>query len=106
MNNSFYPSVTVNLTLALYTPARASGPVPVIMSASGGWEHDSIATHSGKGAMENLLEHGWGYANFNTTNVQPDTGAGFNEGIIGLMSRGVSRKPDDWGRTRRVVMGA
>ena len=32
--------------------------------------------------------------------VQADNGAGLTQGIIGLMNKGQSRKPDDWGALR------
>jgi hypothetical protein len=47
--------------------------------------------------IEKVIEAGWAFANFNTVGVQMDNGLGLNEGIIGLVNKGNSRKPNDWG---------
>jgi hypothetical protein len=47
-----------------------------------------------------LIDAGWGYAMLDPTTAQADNGAGLSQGIIGLVSHGQARKPDDWGALR------
>ncbi len=53
-----------------------------------------------------LLADGWGYAYIDPSSIQADNGAGLTRGIIGLVSRGQPRKPDDWGALRAWAWGA
>jgi hypothetical protein len=53
-----------------------------------------------------VLARGWGYAVLIPTSFQADTGAGLNEGIIGLVNKGQPRKLDDWGTLRAWAWGA
>ncbi|HXC58556.1 MAG TPA: hypothetical protein VN645_04515, partial [Steroidobacteraceae bacterium] len=55
---------------------------------------------------EQLIAAGWGYAYLNPTSIQADNGAGLTRGIIGLINRGESRKPEDWGALRAWAWGA
>ena len=55
---------------------------------------------------QQLLEKGWGYAIIIPASYQADNGAGFTQGIIGLMNKGQHRKPDDWGTLRAWAWGA
>ncbi len=44
---------------------------------------------------------GWGYGNLNPASIQADSGGeNLRKGIIGLINKGQSRKPDDWGSLR------
>ena len=51
---------------------------------------------------------GWGYGNLNPGSIQADSGANnqLRQGIIGLINKGQSRKPDDWGALRAWAWGA
>ena len=98
IDNSGYPAATPGIAIALYLPAAASGPVPVMVVAS--WSTSGMGfgpPPSGPSAMELVVAHGWGYALVDTYGVQADSGGRLNVGIIGLVNRGNPRKPDDWG---------
>lgn len=55
---------------------------------------------------QQLLAAGWGYALIDPASIQADNGAGITRGIIGLVSKGQPRKPDDWGALRAWAWGA
>jgi len=55
---------------------------------------------------QQVLDRGWGYAEYVPTSVQADNGAGLDEGIIGLCNRGKLRQPDQWGAIRAWAWGA
>ena len=106
VDNSSYPSITVNIQLALTTPANAKGPVPVIV------EYGFIGPRPGAPAnptpnanapapwQKQVLDKGWGYATLVPGSIQADNGAGLTQGIIGLVNKGQPRKADDWGALR------
>jgi len=118
VDNSRYSSIKVDIELTLTTPAKATGPVPVMMEF--GWSArmmESIRAHFtaeqwanfvGKGPSweQQVLEKGWGYAKLIPTSYQDDNGAGLSEGIIGLTGSGQPRKLDDWGALRAWAWGA
>ncbi len=112
VDNSSYPSITVNIDLTLSTPANAKTPVPVIMEFGfvfpPGFKFPSPppGTQVEKGWQQQLLEKGWGYAVIIPASFQADNGAGLTQGIIGLMNKGQHRKPDDWGTLRAWAWGA
>ena len=95
IDNARYPSATPSIKITLYTPANATGPVPTMVTMSGGFRRG--APGGGQGPMPQILALGWGYATVNTGAIQADSGAGFTSGIIGLVNEGKPRKPDDWG---------
>jgi hypothetical protein len=98
IDNSEYPAAHPSINMALYIPARASGPVPVMVVASWNTTGRSFGPPpAGPTAAELVIAHGWGYALVNTYEIQADSGGGLSSGIIGLVSRGAARKPDDWG---------
>jgi hypothetical protein len=117
VDNSSYPQITVDIQLVLTTPASATGPVPVIMEFGG------MGFLGGRGApappkppagrgpagptwQQQVLAKGWGYALLSPASIQADNGAGLTQGIIGLVNKGHSRKPDDWGALRAWGWGA
>jgi len=117
VDNSSYPQDTVNIQLTLTTPANATGPVPVIMQFGGGFAFGPPPGRAGatarpagpprpKGAKEQVIEKGWGFATLNPNSIQADNGAGLTKGIIGLVNKGQYRKPDDWGSLRAWAWGA
>src|SRR5262245_21187481 len=133
VDNSSYPQITVDIRLTLTTPANAKGPVPVIMEFGfggprpGGAPGANAAGAARPGAaapasppigpppggipagipwQQQVLAKGWGYATLVPNSIQADNGAGLNQGIIGLVNKGQSRKPDDWGALRAWAWGA
>jgi hypothetical protein len=98
IDNSGYPAATPSINIALYVPSNATGPVPVMTVASWGTSGRGFGPPvSGPTAMQQVIAHGWGYALVNTYAIQADSGGGLDAGIIGLVNKGQSRKPDDWG---------
>jgi tetratricopeptide (TPR) repeat protein/peptidoglycan/xylan/chitin deacetylase (PgdA/CDA1 family) len=118
VENSSYPLIAVNIQLMLTTPAKAAGPVPVMMEFGLSPEvlealkkrltPEQLAAFTGKGPtwQQQVLAMGWGYAVLIPTSVQADNGAGLTEGIIGLVNKGQPRKLDDWGALRAWAWGA
>jgi hypothetical protein len=100
IDNSKFPAAQPTIRLTLHLPAKATGPVPVIV-AIGGFEFPPGMVFpgmpTGPGALQQTIAHGWGYAKFDTLAVQADNGAGLSEGIIGLLNEGRPRQPDQWG---------
>src|SRR6266480_588573 len=114
VDNSSYPAIKVDIQLTLTTPANATGPVPVIMEFSfvfpAGAGRPATANAPTRDTtipwQQQVLAKGWGYAILVPTTVQADNGAGLRQGIIGLINKGQSRKPDDWGALRAWAWGA
>ena len=57
-------------------------------------------------STDQLIADGWGFAGINPGSIQADNGAGLTKGIIGLVNKGMPRKPDDWGALRAWAWGA
>ena len=109
VDNSAYPSITVDIELTLRTPADAKGPVPVIMEFGWRWPPDMRRPPVDTTIVpwqRQVLVKGWGYAIIYPASIQADNGAGLNSGIIGLTNKGQSRRPDDWGALRAWAWGA
>jgi hypothetical protein len=112
VDNSSYPAVTVDIQMILGTPAKATGPVPVIMEfgfvgpARAGRGPVPGAPPPGPTWQQQALAKGWGYAVIAPNSIQADNGAGLRAGIIGLVNKGQYRKPDDWGALRAWGWGA
>jgi hypothetical protein len=129
VDNSAYPALTVDIQMALVTPANAKGPVPVMIMFGGGTLPFTLGGPAPRGrgaapggaraagpapppvpadppATEQLIAAGWGYASLSPTSVQADNGAGLTKGIIGLTNKGQPRKPEDWGSLRAWAWGA
>lgn len=123
VDNSACPAITVDIRMTLVTPAKATGPVPVLMMFGGFFGGDGLPRPAGTPAptnrfpefggpykdppsTEQLLAAGWGYAIINPGSIQADNGAGLTKGIIGLVNKGQPRKPDDWGALRAWAWGA
>lgn len=117
VDNSIYPKFSVCIDLLLFTPAKANGPVPVIMelafdsdfdAAAAGLASGMPATTPGPWGVDGqpVLNRGWGFAILKPTSIQPDNGAGLTVGIIGLMNKGQPRGLDDWGALRAWAWGA
>jgi lysophospholipase L1-like esterase len=123
VDNSACPAVSVDMRMTLVTPAKAKGPVPVLMMFGGIFGGDGLPRPADSPAptnrfpefggpykdppsTEQLLAAGWGYATINPYSIQADNGAGLTKGIIGLVNKGKPRKPDDWGALRAWAWGA
>jgi len=119
VDNSSYPSISVDIQATLTTPADSSGPVPVMvefgfdpavmrrfreqMEARG---EKLPPPPPGPTWQEQVVAKGWGYAVIIPTSFQADNGAGLTQGIIGLCNKGQPRKVDDWGALRAWAWGA
>jgi hypothetical protein len=126
VDNSADTNIVVNIDLTLTTPANATGPVPVMMQfgfnfppgffarfrgtnasvGTYGLARGGFAGNNGPTWQQQVLAKGWGYAILIPNSVQADNGAGLTQGIIGLMNKGQSRKPDDWGALGAWAWGA
>jgi hypothetical protein len=113
VDNSGYPAISVDIEMTLTTPAKAVGPVPVMLEfgfrlPSGMQRPPPPPGGSGNEPtwQEQLLSKGWGYSTLYPNTVQADNGAGLTRGIIGLVNKGQPRKVDDWGALRAWAWGA
>ncbi len=118
LDNSAYPPIDVNIQLTLTTPAKAAGPVPLIMElglSTEGWaeitKHLTEAQRAGLAVtgpswQSQILAKGWGYAVLIPTSVQADNGEGLTQGVIGLANKGQPRALDQWGALRAWAWGA
>jgi len=106
IDNSRYPTAKPSIHLTLFTPANAKGPVPmmvVVIAGPGGYGAPRTNTPAPPSApppgspLDQLLAIGWGYATMEVGPIQNDYSGGLTSGIIGLMTSGKPRKPDDWG---------
>ena len=94
----------VHIRVTLFTPARANGPVPVILIANFGG--GATPARAGGGVQlgdppvaADILARGWGYAMVGYQDIQPDRLNALNEGVIGLTlgSGQTEPGPDGWG---------
>jgi len=97
VDNSAWPAASAHIDLTLYLPAGAKGPVPVVVEVISGGPAAPGAPVREPVALPAILAKGWGCATASTYTVQADTGAGFSNGIIGIVNRGQPREPDQWG---------
>jgi len=102
VDNSSWSQIRVNIELTLGIPMGNSKAVPVILLLAGDMPGQQSTDSSW---LEQILEKGWGFAIINPLSVQPDNGAGLRSGIIGLVNKGQSRKPDDWGALKAWTWG-
>src|SRR5437879_5833638 len=69
VDNSSFPSISVEIQMTLVTPADARMPVPVMMMFG-----------SGAAATQQLIADGWGYVSINPGSIQADNGTGLTKG--------------------------
>jgi hypothetical protein len=128
-DNSAFPDITVEIQMAVVTPANATRPVPLMMMFTGrpgmppapgtppppargfgpggaGGPGAAPAAPADPPPTEQLIAAGWGYATLSPASIQADNGAGLTKGIIGLANKGRPRRPDDWGSLRAWAWGA
>ena len=104
----------VKIELLLTTPAKAEGPVPVMMELA--FENDFRKATSGPLDSYTPLPWGvdgklvvqrqWGFAILNPASMQKDDGSGLTNGIIGLVNHGKPRGVEDWGALKAWAWGA
>jgi hypothetical protein len=111
VDSSAYPVAATTIDLRVITPADAKGRVPVVLSL--GFPENfrfpgapPLGPDNGTDWMSQVLAHSWGYAVVVPNSIQPDSGAGFDKGVIGISLKGQRRKPDDWGVLRAWAWGA
>lgn len=112
-------AVKVNVTL--FTPAKASGPVPVVLqllfgNAAGYAPPAPPAaegaaarrTFSDAGPVAEILAHGYGYASLRYTEIQPDAATTNQSGVQALAYAPGQMKPaaDEWGTIGAWAWGA
>jgi hypothetical protein len=106
------------MNMTLYVPAKANGPVPVLLDLTFGFgprgpaagkaaaprKDEAAKAVAAKGAgrfdpVSEVLGRGWGYASLNYGEIQPDRADRWTEGVIGLtLKPGQARPgPDEWG---------
>jgi peptidoglycan/xylan/chitin deacetylase (PgdA/CDA1 family) len=112
-DNARCPAIRVDIEMTLTTPARAAGPVPLMLELGFRFEGGAGRPPGPPGAasdgptwQEQVLSKGWGYAILYPNSVQPDDGVGLTRGIIGLANQGQPRRVDDWGALRAWAWGA
>jgi hypothetical protein len=105
VDNSGYPAINVDIELYLTTKAGAKG-VPVIIEFFPPEWAARIPPQPSPSWQEQVVARGWAYAILSPTSIQADNGAGLTRGIIGLVNKGQTRKPDDWGALRAWAWGA
>ena len=114
VDNSSFPSISVEIELLVATPSDAKEAVPVVLEF--GFIHSpfnpgpiqpiGLLSSYEPTWKEQLISKGWGYAIIVPYSIQADNGAGLTKGIIGLVNKGKFRKPDDWGALRAWAWGA
>ena len=113
-DNSGDPAISVEIKMAVVTPANAPGPVPMLIMFGFGAMPDQPVPNFGPArsgpadppSTEQLIAAGWGYVSLSASSIQADNGAGLTAGIIGLTNGGHPRTPDQWGALRAWGWGA
>jgi hypothetical protein len=103
------PGSDLAVDLSLTLPAGAKGPVPLVLEFGfpEGFRFPGPPRPAPADPWQaQILRRGWGYAVLVPNSIQPDDGAGLNEGIIGLAARGKPRGLHDWGALRAWAWGA
>lgn len=106
VDNSAFPSISVDIKLTLATPTNAKTPVPIVLELGFVGPTRPGTNFPAPTWPKLVLEKGWGYAIIAPNSIQPDNGAGLTQGIIGLVNKGEPRKIDDWGALRAWAWGA
>ena len=90
------------IPLTLYTPARATRRVPVILVVNfggGAGPAPVAALPSGEPPVAaDIISRGWGYATMAYQDIQPDRRTSLDEGVIARARRaGAEPAPNEWG---------
>jgi hypothetical protein len=83
--------------------ASPFGPPPPVVPP---WPPGVNGTSNDPPSTQQLIADGWGYVAIDPASIQADNGAGITRGIIGLMNKGRSRTPEQWGALRAWAWGA
>ena len=92
------------ITVMVYTPSKASRPVPLILLLNFGGG-PPVQGRGGFNAFADppvaadILARGWGYAMVGYNDIQPDRANAFNQGVIGTTLKPGQEQPGpgDWG---------
>jgi hypothetical protein len=86
------------MNVTLYLPAKATEPVPVILTITFGGGPKGGAG-KGDGIAADIVNRGWAFASVGYNDIQPDKKDAFNEGVIGETLKPGQRAPaaDEWG---------
>ncbi len=110
VDNSAYPLISVDIEVELVTPKDARGvparKVPIVVEFFPFEFRGRFPAPPPPTWQEQVIARGWAYAVISTNTIQADNGAGLTRGIIGLVNKGQTRKPDDWGALRAWGWGA
>jgi hypothetical protein len=114
VDNSAFPAISVDIKMAVVTPAGAKSPVPALMmfgqgtlpGAGRGFGAGRAGGPTDPPSTNQLIAAGWGYVSLSWASIQADNGAGLTQGIIGLTNHGAHRQPDQWGALRAWAWGA
>lgn len=92
------------VNMMVYTPAKAAGPVPLILLLNFGGgppvegRPAANTQFNDPPVAADILAHGWGYAMVGYQDIQPDRLNTLNQGVIGqTLTPGELPKPDEWG---------
>ncbi|MBS1706307.1 MAG: acetylxylan esterase [Armatimonadetes bacterium] len=98
-DNHRCPEVQVEIAATLILPIDADQPMPVLMEFA-------FPAFEDKSWHLLALDRGWGICILDPLSIQPDSGAGLREGIIGLANGGNPRQPEQWGVLKAWAWGA
>lgn len=104
----------LKVTVTLYLPAKAVKPVPVLLQLLFLGDPPpppppgrTFRFHE-LGPIKEILSHGYAYADFRYTDIQPDRPHSLTRGVIGLTLKPGQTKPapDEWGAISAWAWGA
>jgi len=115
VDNAVYPEVEVEIQVLLGLPKlEKRSAIPVVIEL--GFLNSPFGKINEPSSYfispyvprfkQQLTMQGWGYAILDVNSIQADHGADLKSGIIGLVNKGESRSPDDWGVLRAWGWGA
>ncbi len=88
------------MTLTVYTPAKATGPVPLLLHLTFNFGGKGKGRPPGGfDLIDEALSRGWGYATLGYTDIQPDRPDRWTEGVIGQTLKEAQTRPaaHEWG---------
>lgn len=108
VDNSSFPSISVEIDFEYGVPKNVDKSVPLVMEFGWIWPIGMRRPPAPPGPtwQEQVLAEGWGFGILIPTSFQADNGAGLRTGIIGLVNKGEPRKLDDWGTLKAWAWGA
>jgi hypothetical protein len=109
VDNAACPAINVDIRMSVVIPAKAKGPVPLLMMF-GGFGGSGMPRAAGtEPATNRFAEFGGPYKDPPSTEQLIAAGWGYATiipGTIGLVNKAQPRKPDDWGSLRAWAWGA